>query len=76
MSQKDTYHVNWWRVTVTGVLLLTAIAVTLTTHTLLVEEKHQDFEMAVSSLTSKECEFSWKWLNLTLLSPMFLKSTV
>ena len=48
VAQKDTYNVRLWRFAMTGVLLLTAVAVTFTTYKLLKREQYSAFETAVS----------------------------
>ena len=50
MARKETARVVFWRVAVTVVLLLTAVAVTLTTYRFLINEEEEDFETAVSLL--------------------------
>jgi hypothetical protein len=47
MSSKDTNRLHLWRVVVTSVLLLTALAVTLTTYTLLQQQEEENFQTAV-----------------------------
>ena len=47
MSSKDTNRLRWWRIVVTGVLLLTAFAVTFTTYTLLKQQEDENFKTAV-----------------------------
>lgn len=47
MSSKDTSRLRMWRIVVTGVLLLTALAVTLTTYTLLKQQEQKNFQTAV-----------------------------
>jgi uncharacterized membrane protein YcjF (UPF0283 family) len=49
MSQKDTSRVIFWRFAATTVLLLTAVAVTLTTYKFLIDGEEEDFETAVSN---------------------------
>jgi hypothetical protein len=49
MSQKDTSRVIFWRFAATTVLLLTAVAVTLTTYKFLINGEEEDFETAVSN---------------------------
>ena len=49
MSSKDTNRLRLWRLVVTGVLLLTALAVTFTTYTLLEQQEDENFQTAVSS---------------------------
>eukprot|EP00977_Amphora_coffeiformis_P013348 scaffold3471_cov175-Amphora_coffeaeformis.AAC.22 len=46
MTQKDNRRVFKWRLAVTGILLLTAVTVTLTTYMLLVEQEYKNFEAA------------------------------
>ena len=53
MSQKDTSRVIFWRTAVTVVLLLTAVAVTLTTYKLLKKAQNDDVETAVRTAISK-----------------------
>lgn len=48
LSSKDTKRLHWWRIVVTGVLLLTAFAVTFTTFTLLKQQENENFHTAVS----------------------------
>jgi hypothetical protein len=50
LSSKDTNRLRLWRIVVTGVLLLTALAVTLTTYTLLEQQEEENFHTAVRSL--------------------------
>jgi uncharacterized membrane protein YcjF (UPF0283 family) len=47
MSSKDTNRLRLWRIVVTGVLLLTAFAVTFTTYTLLKQQEDENFQTAV-----------------------------
>ena len=47
-SRKDTARVRVLRFVVTGVLLVTALAVTLTTYSFLKQEEKSDFASAVS----------------------------
>jgi hypothetical protein len=47
MSSKDTKRLRLWRIVVTGVLLLTAFAVTFTTYTLLKQQEEENFHTAV-----------------------------
>jgi uncharacterized membrane protein YcjF (UPF0283 family) len=47
MSSKDTNRLRLWRLIVTGVLLLTAFAVTFTTYTLLEQQEDKNFQTAV-----------------------------
>ena len=47
MSSKDTNRLRWWRVIMTGVLLLTACAITFTTYTLLEQQEDKNFKTAV-----------------------------
>ena len=49
MSQGDTNKIRLWRLVVTCVLLLTALAVTLTTYRVLKDEEKNDFETAVGA---------------------------
>lgn len=51
MSAKDTFRVQLWRGAVTVVLLITALAVTLTTYKFLKAEEKNSFEVAVRLLT-------------------------
>ena len=46
-SSKDTHRLRLWRIVVTGVLLLTAFAVTFTTFTLLKQQEDENFHTAV-----------------------------
>ena len=48
MSKKDTFRVKTWRLAVTVLLLVTAVAVTATTYHLLNQEEYKNFEIAVS----------------------------
>jgi hypothetical protein len=58
MSSKDTNRLRLWRIVVTGVLLLTALAVTFTTYTLLKKQENENFKTAVSS-----CDvISWSFI--------------
>ena len=50
MSSKDTNRLRLWRIVVTGVLLLTAFAVTFTTYTLLERQEDENFQTAVSHI--------------------------
>ena len=50
MSSKDTNRLRWWRVVMTGVLLLTACAITFTTYTLLEQQEDKNFKTAVRLL--------------------------
>jgi hypothetical protein len=47
MSSKDTFRLRLWRIVVTGVLLLTALTVTLTTYALLQQQEEKNFQTAV-----------------------------
>lgn len=47
MSSQDTNRLRWWRVIVTGVLLLTALAITFTTYVLLKQQEDENFQTAV-----------------------------
>lgn len=47
LSSKDTFRLRLWRIVVTGVLLLTALAVTLTTYALLQQQEEKNFQTAV-----------------------------
>ena len=47
MSSNDTFRLHSWRIVVTGVLLLTALAVTLTTYTMLQQQEDKNFQTAV-----------------------------
>jgi hypothetical protein len=47
LSSKDTHRLRLWRIVVTGVLLLTACAVTFTTYALLKEQEDENFHTAV-----------------------------
>jgi hypothetical protein len=49
MASKDTNRLYLWRIIVTGVLLLTAFAVTFTTYTLLKQQEDENFKTAVRS---------------------------
>ena len=46
-SKKENFRVTSMRFAVTGILLLTAVAVTATTYHLLNQEEHGNFEIAV-----------------------------
>jgi hypothetical protein len=48
MSQKDNSRVYMWRFVMTGVLTLTAVAVTVTTYKVLSGEQASNFETTVS----------------------------
>ena len=48
MSSRDTFRLRLWRIVVTSVLLLTALAVTFTTYTLLQQQEEANFHTAVS----------------------------
>ena len=48
MSSKDTNRLRLWRIIVTGVLLLTAFAITYTTFVLLKNQEDDNFRTAVS----------------------------
>jgi hypothetical protein len=48
MARKDTSRVRMWRFAVTGVLTLTAVAVTVITYRFLIEEQQNNFDTAVS----------------------------
>ena len=63
MSSKDTNRLRLWRFVVTGVLLLTAFAITFTTYTLLEKQEDENFQMAVS-LFSSSSFFLLKWIGL------------
>ena len=52
MSSKDTNRLRLWRFVVTGVLLLTAFAITFTTYTLLEQQEDENFQTAVSLFSS------------------------
>ena len=47
ITLKDTRRLRFWRLIVTLVILLTALAVTLTTYFLLQEEQKENFESSV-----------------------------
>jgi anti-sigma-K factor RskA len=47
LSSKDTNRIRLWRFVVTAVVLLTAVAVTLTTYALLQQQEHENFLNAV-----------------------------
>ena len=49
-TRAETNRLRLWRIVVTVVLLLTALAVTLTTYKLLQHQEHKSFETAVSKL--------------------------
>lgn len=51
-SAKDNLRVMLWRIAVTVVLLLTALAVTITTYTLLKRGEQNNFEVAVCTVQS------------------------
>ena len=55
MSSKDTNRLRLWRIVVTGVLLLTAFAVTFTTYTLLEQQEDENFQTAVRDRTEVRC---------------------
>ena len=48
LSQKETFRILLWRIVVTGVLSVTAFAVTFATYRLLVREQHDSFKQGVS----------------------------
>jgi hypothetical protein len=50
MSSGDTRRIQVWRFVVTGCLLITGAAITLTTHKFLVDEQESNFETAVSGM--------------------------
>jgi hypothetical protein len=50
LSSKDTNRIRLWRFVVTAVVLLTAVAVTLTTYTLLQQQEHENFLNAVRTV--------------------------
>jgi hypothetical protein len=52
-AARDTTFVRTWRVVVTGVLLTTALAVTLTTHHFLQKVDEKNFDTAVSERASQ-----------------------
>ena len=52
MSSKDTNRLRLWRVVMTGVLLLTAFAITFTTYTLLEQQEDENFKTAVRFIAS------------------------
>ena len=47
LSSQDTHRLRMWRMVVTGVLLLTAMAMTLTTYKLLERQEDDNFKTAV-----------------------------
>lgn len=49
MSQKDTALVRRWRFAVTGMLLITAIIITVVSYTLLNDQEMENFAVAVST---------------------------
>lgn len=49
MSSKETFRVHLWRYVVTGVLLMTAVAVTFTTYSFLRRQEDDNFKTAVSA---------------------------
>ena len=49
MSSKDTNRLRLWRIVVTSAILLTAFAVTFTTHSLLQKQEDDNFKTAVRS---------------------------
>jgi hypothetical protein len=53
MSSKDTNRLRLWRIVVTGVLLLTAFAVTFTTYKLLKQQEDENFKTAVRPMQNK-----------------------
>ena len=55
MSSKDTNRLRWWRIVVTGVLLLSAFAVTFTTYTLLKQQEDENFQTAVCTVFGTCC---------------------
>ena len=54
-TRAETRRLRLWRVVVTAVLLLTALAVTLTTYDLLRKEQQKRFETAVCNLLKLRC---------------------
>jgi hypothetical protein len=70
MSSKDTNRLRMWRLVVTGVLLLTAFAVTFTTYTLLKQQEDENFKTgvghpsALNSATTGHCSH-FKCLSLS-----------
>ena len=49
VAQKDTFNVKLWRFAMTSALLMTALAVTLTTYKFLKQDQYEAFKTAVSS---------------------------
>lgn len=47
MSSKHTFRLRMWRLVVTGVILMTALAVTFTTYNLLQQQEDKNFRTAV-----------------------------
>jgi uncharacterized membrane protein YcjF (UPF0283 family) len=68
MSSKDTNRLRLWRLVVTGVLFLTAFAVTFTTYSLLEQQEEENFKTAVCLLIvfalSRVFLFSLQTINL------------
>ena len=58
MSSKDTSRLRLWRIVVTGVLLLTAFAITFTTYTLLKQQEEKNFQTAVRCHSSFQSCFT------------------
>jgi uncharacterized membrane protein YcjF (UPF0283 family) len=56
-QRKDTRRLRLWRFVVTGVLLVTALAVTLTTYRFLQDEQQNNFKTAVRIIV-KAADFS------------------
>jgi type VI protein secretion system component VasF len=52
LSSKDTTRLRLWRIIVTGVLLLTAVAITFTTYILLTQQEDENFQTAVRFILS------------------------
>jgi len=55
LTQKETRRVQIWRCAATGMLLLTAFAVTFTTYRFLKDEEKNNFETAVRYLNGEFC---------------------
>jgi hypothetical protein len=70
MSSKDTFRLRLWRIVVTGVLLLTALTVTLTTYALLQQQEEENFQIAVRFHTEL-LQTSISTRSKTVLTQMF-----
>ena len=68
MSSKDTNRLRLWRLVVTEVLSLTALALPFTTYTLLEQQEDKNFQTAVSSIY-------FKWFMLLLVQCLVFQTT-